>query len=486
MELRDYQKRAVNEARSAFAAHRAVILCMPTGAGKTVVLSEIIRQALARRNRCIFNVHRAELLDQARDRLARFGIRAGIIKAGYSEHRERPVQVACVPTLVRRKFPPADLVIFDECHHIRAASFESVAAHYRGLGSFILGASATPQRLDGKGLGEVFSVIVEPVTTADLVSQGFLISPTVYAPTSPDLKGVRKQAGDYALPDLALKMGKLTGSITDYWSRYCRGRRTLAFAVNIEHSRAIEAALRAEGARVMHVDGKSAKRDRVRANKGLRDHTLDVVTQVGLWTEGVDLPELEALIVARPTASLSLHRQIIGRVMRTAEGKTGALVLDHAGNHHTHGLITDPIEWSLDARKKRDATSEPVRTCRECFAVLPVGAVVCAQCGAPLPVREEAEPPGVDNEGELVKFEKASMQDKQREYVGLVRTASARGYTVGWARFRYKDRFGVWPRFKLVERAEYTCPGHKFTLKEFGPKRVYRCEFCYVEQGVPA
>lgn len=368
------------------------------------------------------------------------------------------------------------------CHHAVSQSWLKVAKHYREHG-WIVGITATPQRLDGKGLGEVFSTIVEPVTTADLVSQGFLIAPTVYAPTSPDLKGVRKQAGDYALPDLALKMGKLTGSITDYWSRYCRGRRTLAFAVNIEHSRAIEAALRAEGARVMHVDGKSAKRDRGRANKGLRDHTLDVVTQCALWTEGVDIPELEALIVARPTASLSLHRQVIGRVMRTAEGKSGALVLDHAGNHHRHGLITDPIEWSLDARKKRESTSEPVRTCRECFAVLPVGATVCAQCGAELPVREEAEPPGVDNEGELVKFEKASMQDKQREYVGLVRTASARGYKLAWARIRYRDKFGVWPRFRMVERAEYRCPGHEWEPVKWGARTTARCSICYAPVG---
>jgi hypothetical protein len=154
------------------------------------------------------------------------------------------------------------------------------------------------------------------------------------------------------------------------------------------------------------------------------------------------------------------------------------LVLDHAGNHHEHGDVTVPVAWSLEDKPKREG-AEPLRTCPRCFAVLPVAATVCPECGAECGAAPEAKPPGVENPGELVEF---TREDREAFYRQRVREACQHRYTVGWARFRYRDRFGSWPRLRQIERDEYACPGHVYTLKEWGPKRVYRCEQCYDER----
>jgi superfamily II DNA or RNA helicase len=484
MKLRDYQERAVDVIRSAFSKHRSVCLALQVGGGKTVIACEIMRRSIARGKRVMFVVHRVELVEQARERLALFEIESGVIKAGYRERRDRLVQVACIPTLVRREYPPADVVIFDEAHHGVSASWLSVLTHYRSAGAFILGITATPLRLDGKPLGSAFETIVEPVTTQELIQRGFLMEPRVFAPPTCDLSDVKIRGGDYALPEVASRMSKLTGSITGNWLRYCRGRPTLAFAVNVAHSREIESALAAVGARVAHIDGGTGKVERARANKRLRSGDLDVVTQCQLWTEGLDIPELEALIVARPTKSLSLHRQIIGRVMRPALGKSDAIVFDHAGNHHEHGFVTEPIEWSLDAKPKRISTALPVATCPECFACFPPGAAICPGCGSPLKDSATADrpAPAVDNPGELVEINMVPTRDEREiAYNRMVQSASCAGRKLGSARAIYKRNYGVWPKHPEVEKG-YVCPGHHWERWESEKFSYVRCSFCY-ERG---
>lgn len=482
MQLRPYQQRAVDEVRVALADHRAVVLALQVGGGKTVVACEMIRLALQRGRRALFVVHRIELVQQARERLARFGINAGIIKAGITAAPARPVQVACVPTLIRRRFPAADLVIFDETHHVVSGSWLRVLHHYREAGAWVVGITATPVRLDGRGLGEAFSTIVEPVTTRELIDGGFLLEPIVYAPPV-DLAGLRVTKGDYALPELAERMTKLCGNLVDHWMEHGRGRPTVAFAVNIEHSRRIEEAFLEAGVKITHVDGKSAFRDRMAANRALRTGELEIVTQCQLWTEGVDIPELGCLVIARPTKSLGLHRQMIGRVMRTSPGKLDCVVLDHAGNHHKHGAITAPVEWSLDEKKRRQRTTAGCRTCLNCYAVLPPMATECPQCGAPVERRADADLPPVDAPGQLVRFlgPTSSPAEKAQEYRRLVETASVKGYRLGWARRQYQERFLTWPRLSEIEAEVYRCSGHEWEVREYGPKKVKRCVRCYEE-----
>lgn len=478
--LRDYQLRAIEMLRANI--RNRPLLALPTGAGKTSVAAEIIRSATSKGRRCVFLVHRRELVDQAVDRLAQFDVRAGRILAGHPERLERPVQVASIPTLIRRAHWPAELVIVDECSHAVSESWSKLLARYQE--SYVIGLTATPIRLDGRGLGDMFGVIVEPVTTAELIERGYLVLPSVFAPPV-DLANIRVKRGDYDVPQLAERMNRLVGSLTETWLKRARGMLTVAFAVNIEHSRKIVDAFNAIGVRSAHVDYRMGHVERARTLRHLRERRIDLVSQVQLLTEGWDMPELQCAIIARPTKSLALHRQMIGRVVRPPGP---VVVLDHAGNHLEHGLITDEIEWTLDGATRRTSKAPSVRTCKECFAIIPPDAAECPACGAPLPERDVA-PPEVDNPGELVAIDLAGaprrgadMQAKQREYRSLLQVASARGYRLGWARLRYRDQFGTWPRLRELERAEYRCPEHEWEPAQYGPRSVTRCSWCFVER----
>jgi superfamily II DNA or RNA helicase len=479
--LRPYQERAIQMVRE---RHKdRPLLCLPTGAGKTSVAAEIIRRATDRGRRAIFLVHRRELVDQAVDRLAQFGVKAGRIIAGHPESRGNPAQVASIPSLLKRDHCPADLVIVDECSHAVSASWARCLARYPA--ATIIGLTATPIRLDGKGLGDLFGCILEPITTRELIDQGYLIEPRVFAPPI-DLSKVRVQAGDYSIPELAERVSGLVGSITKTWQTHAAGQSTVAFAVNVEHSLKIRDAFRAIGVRAEHVDYQTPHAERARILSDLKLARIDLVSQVQLLTEGWDMPALQCAILARPTKSLALFRQMVGRVMRPPGP---VLVLDHAGNHNEHGTVTEPVVWTLETATKRVSAGPAVRTCTVCFCVIPPLADVCPECGAPCTRVSEAVQPGVENPGELIEFgsvparvyEKAAPDDKLEAYIRLVRVASEKDYRLGWARMQYKERFGTWPRLGEVERAEYKCSGHEWEPKEYGWKKVLRCKRCFAQ-----
>lgn len=474
------------------AADRPLLVC-GTGAGKTTIAAEIIRLAVARGRRAVFLVHRRELVDQAVERLAQFGIRAGRILAGHPEHRELPVQVASIPTLLKRAHWPAELVIVDECAHAVSRSWRTCIDRYKS--SHVIGLTATPIRLDGKGLGDLFGCIIEPVTTRQLIDAGYLIEPRVLAPPV-DLSGIHIRGGDYDIPELAERMAGLVGSITGEWCQYAHGQKTVAFAVDVNHSKAIVAAFVEIGVRAEHVDYKMGHKQRAKVLRQLRTGEIDLLSQVQLLSEGWDLPTLQCAILARPTKSLALFRQMVGRVMRPPGP---VIVLDHAGNHHEHGRVTDVIEWSLDApiRGVRGAgTGIALHTCPACFCVLGPADIVCPLCGYVMPVKDEAEQPGVDNPGELVELDMARKEIpgvvqknaprdvKEEKYRELVLNASLRRLKLGWARHKFHDLFGAWPRFSSVE-ALYVCSRHEWEARQQGPYSVVRCTRCYAN-GTPA
>lgn len=440
-----------------------------TGSGKTTVASEIIRRHTERGGRSLFLVHRKELVDQAVNRLADHSITAGRIRAGDATALHLPVQVASILTLARRKHWPASLVIVDEAQHAPSQSFRNVLDRYPD--AIICGLTATPCRLDGKGLGDYFGCIVEPITTAELVAAGYLVAPKVFAPPV-DLSGIKKSMGDYSLPELVDRVSPLVGSITATWLERARGMRTICFACTIEHSRKIVEAFQAAGVNAAHVDGTTAEAEREDALTKLRAGDIDIISNVALFGEGVDMPELQCVILARPTKSLALFRQAVGRVLRPPGP---VIVLDHAGNHHEHGLVTDPVIWSLTgAVRKPQAAS--VRTCRVCFALYDPALPACPDCGTVALPEPRATKPGVENEGELVEFK--TRESKADYYRAVVIDASRSRYAIGWARMRYKAKFGTFPRFPEIEEEEYECPDHAPVLAVYGPKRVLRCGKC--------
>lgn len=423
---------------------------MPTGGGKTHVACEIIRGAIAKGGRVIFCAHRRGLVYQARDRLASFGIAAGIVM-GDEDPGGGPVYVASIQTLCRRQLT-ADIIIVDEAHHATSETWKGVVSRYRT----VIGLTATPYRLDGAPLGDVFGCIVSGPSVSDLVADGVLINPRIFAPPGPDLSGVHTRGGEYVPDELEVAVNKprLLGDIVQHWKKY-GGGRTVAFGVGIAHSKAIAEAFGSIG---YHIDGTTPESERVHAVAMLERGEIKVLSNCDLIGEGWDLPSLDCAILARPTKSLALHRQQIGRVMRACPGKLGALILDHAGNTNRHGLPTDDVEVSLTGRAKRKQEAAP-RVCKKCFAV--IDSYPCWDCGF---VPEEVPREITVSAGELVEI---SRDDRQKQYSLWVGTASMMGYKLGWAKMRYKQRYNAWPRFK-EEDAKYVCRGHEYEQRNYG------------------
>lgn len=440
---------------------------------------EIMRRALLKNRRVLFLVHRVELIDQAVERLEAFGIEAGVIIARRDEARHHAIQVASIQTLVRRAKPDAQIVFIDEAHHAAAKTYGTILEHYPD--AWLIGLTATPCRLDGRPLRPPFDTLVVGATVRELCDSGALIEPLVYShPDRPDLRNLRIKAGDYEQHGLALACEKpdLVGSIVKHWQERGDGLRTLCFAVSIAHSRMIVTDFQRAGIAAEHLDGEDTPSVRALTLSRLRSGEIRIVSNCALFTEGYDLPDLAVAIVARPTASFSLWRQMVGRIMRPAPGKTHAVVLDHAGNAEEHGLPTDETDWSLDGKVKSGGA---LKTCKRCYAVFE-GDYPCPECGYTPIIQQivsgDDEDEIIHVDGKLVPF-----ADRQKWYVGVVAEASAKRYRIGWARNQYKEKFGKWPRrVGGLEAKHYVCPMHVFEETEWGQ----RCGFCLQRKTWPS
>jgi superfamily II DNA or RNA helicase len=445
--LRDYQLDLVDGVRGSYrSGKRSPLVVSPTGSGKTVLFAYIAQGTSAKGNSVVILVHRQELVDQTCRTLRAFGVDHGVIAAGRTPDRSLPVQVASVQTYVRRldSFRPA-LIIADEAHHATAGSWRKVISHHSQ--ARVLGVTATPQRLDGRGLKDVFDDLIRGPEVADLIEGGHLAPPVYFAPPIvADLSHIGTRGGDFAQEELAEEMDKpmITGDAVEHYSRICRGAPAVAFCCSVKHAQHVAEQFNAAGFRAATIDGtmdREARREVVRA---LGDGRLHVLTSCEIINEGFDLPLVTAAILLRPTKSLGLHLQQIGRVLRPAPGKAKAIILDHVGNLSRHGFAEDVRDWTLEGRKKKkrkasDDEEIQQRQCPECYCCHPP-APVCPECGFEYPRKErEIE----QAEGELVQIDpkeiarrKKQEQGSAQTYAELVALGRSRGYSKpdSWAR----------------------------------------------------
>mgnify|MGYP006266350001 CR=1 FL=1 len=443
--LRTYQTRAISDLRIAYRqGARAPLLVLPTGAGKTVVFAEIVRAASERGRRALVLVHRRELILQASAKLQLAGVEHGIIAAGFnlSSH---PVQVASVQTLVRRlqqiDWQP-DLIVIDEAHHAAAGSWERVLSHWPD--AYRLGVSATPVRLDGRGLSDAFDHLVLGPSVADLIECKFLTPARIYAPpVVADLSAVRIRAGDYANDQAAAAMDRpsVTGDAIDHYQRLAGAQQAIAFCCSVAHANSVCAAFLAAGIRAVLLLGTTENRDQIVADFGAG--LVQILVTVDVVSEGFDVPAASCAILLRPTQSESLYLQQVGRVLRPAPGKPHAVILDHVGNVHRHGFPDDHREWTLDDARKRVRTlsgqAPSVRTCEQCFAAFKPQPI-CPVCGA---ITQPSAREIKQCEGELQELNRqaiARARIRDRRQQGAARTlpelmaiAKQRGYSPGWA-----------------------------------------------------
>lgn len=448
MSLRPRQLQALDDLRAAYVyGARAPILVAPTGFGKTHTSAEIIRSAIAKGRTVWFLAHLREILFATSAKLTIEGIDHGFIMAGEPERPDAPVQIVMVQTAARRlgRYASPGLIIIDECHLAMAETYGKVIDDAgRPL---LLGLTATPTRLDGKGLRGVFDAIVPTCGTAELIAEGLLAPIRYYAPSRPDLSGVRTVAGDYSAQGAADVMDKpsITGDAVAHFARLAQGRTAIVFCIHIEHARSTAATFMSMGYRAAILHGGTPQDERDSILRQLATGDIQVVVNCQLLVAGVDVPSVGCVIQLAPTKSLTKYLQSIGRGLRTAPGKTDLIVLDHAGNAFTHGLPTDPREWSLDGTKKRtkaDNDNEPVRQCERCYAVFKPQ-TVCPMCGHV----HEMKPRVIKlTKGELQELKAVEVRAKRME-VGRAETleslekiARERGYKPGWARFIWKSR----------------------------------------------
>lgn len=443
------------------AGHRRVLLVAPTASGKTVIAAAMIDGAAADGRNILVIAHRREIVAQTVAKLAAAGVEAGVIQAGCQHQPELSVQVASIQTLharairgSRMAMPPADLLVIDEAHHARAATYQATIDAYPE--AIVIGLTATPCRQDGKGLGEIFQSLVECPQVAELVAQGFLVPSQVYAPSTPDLTGVRVERGDYVEAQLAERVNtaELVGDIVTHRLKLGGSRPTVCFATGINHSRHIRDQFREAGVVAEHIDGSTPIDQRDEILRGLASGAVEVVSNCQVLTEGWDCPDIGCLILARPTRSLGLFRQMIGRALRPAPGKVDAIILDHSGSVFIHGLPDDDLAWSLDedtravnrtqAARAAGAAGSALTDCPQCHAVRLRGreCVVCGWQPAPkFPTIDTAGHLGLVQRDRKAILAYGTDAERQRFYRQLLGVAQGRGYSPGFAFYKFQEKF---------------------------------------------
>lgn len=456
-ELRPHQAEAFQSLRRALGAgFKKPVLQAPTGYGKTLLAATIIASARTKGKRVLFVVPAISLVDQTVRAFWDEGVRdVGVIQASHAmTDFSKPVQIASVQTLEKRTIDKPDLIIVDECHRV----FEVIKRLMEEWPDVpFIGLSATPWT---KGLARLYDTLIISATTASLIKDGYLCPFRVFAPSHPDLTGVKvtntPHGRDYADGELstAMQKGTLTGDIVTTWLARAEGRPTLCFGVDRAHAMALHNEFEREGVASAYQDAQTTAIDREIIRKKFAAGTIKVVCNIGTLTTGVDW-DVRCIILARPTRSEILMTQIIGRGLRTSTGKDYLLLLDHSDTTLTLGFVTDIRYEKLDDGKLSSKTEEykPAlpRACPSCEVLLPKFARICPVCK----FEPSLQARGVDTEaGELVELDakrkaKANKEAGWPEKVAFIRELRRyqldHGRKDGWVGNAYRDKYGVWP-----------------------------------------
>ena len=423
--------------------------------GKGEMAVALTQMALEKNRRILFVVHRKDLVRQQYERFSKYGMEPGILQGNNTWRPHSAITVASIQTFSsRKKFGwdfDFDLVIIDEAHLCGGSKqYHEFLRTHNNLP--ILGLTATPF---SKGLGKqmswgkIFEDIVVVTTIEDLISRYYLVDCEIYAPSEPNLTGVKIVAGDYHQKQLGQAVNKtdLIGDIVHHWFKLANGRQTIVFATNIDHSKHIVEQFKAKGVVAVHVDCYMPEDQRNAIVDSFKAGEIKVLSNVSLFAEGFDCPETSCMILARPTRSLIRYIQMVGRVLRPAPGKNMALVLDHSGSVARLGFPTDPLPLVLDDGKANKSETKKaerkVTVCPRCKHVTRLKK--CPKCG--FERSYNLDPKGIQHkDGELQKIVRMPQEAKQKIYSALITYALKKGYQSGWVAHRYKKIVGVWPR----------------------------------------
>lgn len=377
MEDRRYQDDLLDQVRVLLRTNRSVCAVSPTGSGKTVMFLRIVQGAVAKGKTVWIIVHSEELVEQTCEKLREAGIAHGVIQ-GKLPILNCQVQVCMIQSLKNRlhDLQPPNIIIVDECHHTPAAMYDKVLT-WAPRTTKVIGFTATPQRLDGKGLRAHYEQMVLGPTVPWLIERQFLVPTVAYGPPGVDTSGLKTRFGDYIQKDAALLMSdqKIVGDIIDKYKKYANGLQTIVFAASVAEAYRLAEEANKAGIPAIAVDGSVPKEERKRRIRDFKNRRYQWIVNYQLFTEGVDCPGIECVIIARITKSLALHLQMIGRGLRTdkVRGKTECILIDCAGNSRVLGLPEDHFPWSLDGaiaqKDEEDDESISLTTCPDCYCM---------------------------------------------------------------------------------------------------------------------
>lgn len=377
-----------------------MMLCLPTGGGKSTVMSAYVKKVMAKNKRTIFVVHRKELVKQFAQRLwSQFQMLSGIIMARFTPDYTKLTQVASIQSATRRQLPDTDLIIVDEAHRIKSNSYVQLLNQYPD--AYVIYLTATPFRADGKGFEDMVDAIVQPTSIMELINDGFLVPTKVFGTERKvDVSDVGIRAGDFKSEELYSKYNDMA-SYNDVVVNYLlhgKGKKAVCFNVNVEHSKNQNEYFKRAGVPSAHVDGTTPQAERDRIFKQFSAGKILVLNNVDIVTEGVDVPDVEVVILNRATKSLNFYVQAVGRglrplldsnyqIIRNPDGspkKPHCIVLDHGENTMRHGFVEDydKTRFTVDGRKKKKkGDQEPVlKECTNCYAMIPLFAQICPEC----------------------------------------------------------------------------------------------------------
>lgn len=421
MPLRDYQEQALDKLSAAWrSGSRSVLLVSPTGSGKTSMACEAVRKAVARGRRVLWMAHRRELIAQASERLALERVPHGVILAGHPQDPEAPVQVASVGSLPNRQKPPADLVVWDEAHHVACATWLDLRKPYPG--AYHLGLTATPQRGDGRPLGDCFEAMVVAATVQELTARGFLVPCDVIAPERE-----------------ILRSRTIAETPVSAYLAHSAGKRAVVYCATLNQANEFAQGFWQAGVPAAVVAGHTPTAEREHLLADIAGGALRAICNVAVLTEGWDAPLLETCILARKIGTQGLYLQCVGRVLRPAPGKERALLLDLGGSVYLHGRPDAERQFSLEGKGIELVKNEPLGVCAGCGFLLGEDGYPCPRCGYQPPSREVE----VVKQGLALLGPNAPPAVREKHLKRLLEKAITNGYKPGYLWHQYQALFGA-------------------------------------------
>lgn len=374
--LYDYQHDLINQAREKFQSNRGVLIQSPPGSGKSIMIAEVIKQATTKPNAFIlFVVHRKELVEQITDTLTRHSV---------------PHSRVLVTTVIKARnrlseLTKPTLIVTDESHHSRASTYKQIYDYFDDVP--LLGFTATPWRMNGKGFTDIYGEAVYGKTVQWLIDNNRLAPfeyKSINKTDSDKLK--RSSTGDYTKQSIDDALGKtIFGDVIEHYQKFAKDKKAILYAHSVERSKELAKKFTESGITAEHIDSKTPKLERERTLNSFREGAIQVLCNVDLISEGFDVPDCECVILLRPTTSLVLFLQQSMRCMRYQPNKQ-AIILDHVGNCHTFGLPTREYDWikhfnGTYTKSKKKANSLHIRECEQCFSVFKPNTRTCPNCG---------------------------------------------------------------------------------------------------------